>query len=250
MAPVGRWWLCGLAAGLPVLAAVPFWPSALAGRLVVPLLPLALAVRCGSPALAALLCRRARAFGLPPLRVSARAAACCPRRTAVAALQTNPEARKLLRHGKKERTIIQPRASGLLPLKARLDVHNESKRQIIELKTTRDLGVVTAAMQRYRYWLSAAFYQHLVGGQSVVFVFVQTTPPHDVAVIPLERPQLQAGREQWQSALARFDDCWQRNDWPEAIPETLEDDPLWLANFPVAKTRQPPFQRMIQELKL
>ena len=171
-------------------------------------------------------------------------------RAVVAALQTHREARKLLRHGKKERTIIQPRASGLLPLKARLDVHNESKRQIIELKTTRDLGVVTVAMQRYRYWLSAAFYQHLVGGQSVVFVFVQTTPPHDVAVIPLERPQLQAGREQWQRALARFDDCWQRNDWPEAISETLEDDPLWLANFPVAKTRQPPFQRMIQELRL
>ena len=85
----GRWWLCGLAAGLPVLAAVPFWPSALAGRLVVPLLPLpvlvasvsgcrsrwlahgcrrVLVVRCGSPALAAFVCRRARAFGLPPLR--------------------------------------------------------------------------------------------------------------------------------------------------------------------------------------
>lgn len=171
-------------------------------------------------------------------------------RAVVAALQTDPEARKLLRHGKKERTIIQPRASGLLPLKARLDVHNESKRQIVELKTTWNLTASQMAMDRYRYSLSAAFYRDLVRGQDVVFVFVQTTPPHNVAVIPLERPQLRAGQEQWQSALARFDDCWQRNDWPEAISETLEDDPLWLANFPVAKTRQPPFQRMIQELRL
>ena len=47
-------------------------------------------------------------------------------RALVAALHADPDARKLLRGGKKERTIIQPRASGLLPLKARLDVHHES----------------------------------------------------------------------------------------------------------------------------
>ena len=34
--------------------------------------------------------------------------------------------------------------------------------------------------------------------------------PHEVAVIPMERQQLQAGREQWQTALARFDQCWAR----------------------------------------
>ncbi|MCK7582377.1 MAG: hypothetical protein MZV65_46830 [Chromatiales bacterium] len=39
----------------------------------------------------------------------------------------------------------------------------------------------------------------------MAFVFVQTAPPHEVAVIPMERQQLQAGREQWQAALARFD---------------------------------------------
>lgn len=44
-------------------------------------------------------------------------------RAIAAALQASPEARKWLRHGKKERTIIQPRQPGLLPLKARLDVH-------------------------------------------------------------------------------------------------------------------------------
>lgn len=160
-------------------------------------------------------------------------------RAVVAALQTDPEARKLLRHGKKERTIIQPRASGLLPLKARLDVHNESKRQIVELKTTWNLAASQMAMDRYRYSLSAAFYRDLVRGQSVVFVFVQTTPPHDVAVIPLERPQLQAGQEQWQTALTRFDDCWQRNNWPEATPETLDDDPLMMDLTPTsAATRR------------
>jgi hypothetical protein len=167
----------------------------------------------------------------------------------VTALQNDPEARKLLRHGKKERTIIQLRASGLLPLKARLDVHDETKRQVVELKTTWNLAASQRAMDRYRYPLSAAFYRDLVRGQSVVFVFVQTTPPHDVAVIPLERSQLQAGREQWQSALARFDDCWQRNDWPEAVPETLDDDPLLLDLMPPsAATRR--LERQVGELAL
>lgn len=160
-------------------------------------------------------------------------------RAITAALRASTEARKLLHHGKKERTIIQPRASGLLPLKARLDIHHESKRQVIELKTTWNLAAVQATMERYRYPLSAAFYQDLVRGQGVVFIFVETTPPHEVAVMPMERPRLQTGREQWQTALARFDRCWTANDWPEAEPAAPDDDPL-MVNFIPAKaaTRQ------------
>jgi len=159
-------------------------------------------------------------------------------RAIVAALQASPEARKLLRGGKKERTIIRPRARGLLPLKARLDVHRESQRQVIELKTTWNLARAQAAMERYRYPLSAAFYRDLVRGQSVVFVYVQTAPPHGVAVIPMERQQLQAGREQWQAALARFDRCWQANDWPEAEPVAPDDDPLMVPFNPVPTSRR------------
>ncbi|MEI2781272.1 MAG: PD-(D/E)XK nuclease-like domain-containing protein [Candidatus Competibacter sp.] len=159
-------------------------------------------------------------------------------RAIVAALQADAEARKLLRHGKKERTIIQPRQAGLLPLKARIDVHDESKRQVVELKTTWNLAAAQATMERYRYPLSAAFYRELVRGQGVAFVFVQTTPPHDVAVIPMERQQLQAGRDQWETALARFDDCWRRNDWPEAEPATPDDDPLMIPIIPVPALRR------------
>ncbi len=169
-------------------------------------------------------------------------------RALVAALQASPEARKLLRHGKKERTIIQPRARGLLPLKARLDIHHEAKRQVIELKTTWNLAAAQATMERYRYPLSAAFYRELVRGQGVAFVFVQTREPFEVAVMPMERQQLQAGREQWQTALARFDDCWRRNDWPEAEPATPDDDPL-LMDFMPAKARQR-FELPVGELAL
>ncbi len=159
-------------------------------------------------------------------------------RALVAALHASPEARKLLRHGKKERTIIQPRARGLLPLKARLDIHHEAKRQVIELKTTWNLAAAQATMERYRYPLSAAFYRELVRGQGVAFVFVQTREPFEVAVMPMERQQLQAGRDQWETALAHFDDCWRRNHWPEAEPTTPDDDPLMIPIIPVPALRR------------
>lgn len=106
------------------------------------------------------------------------------------------------------------------------------------------------AMERYRYPLSAAFYQDISRSQSVVFVFVQTTPPHDVAVIPMERQQLQAGQEQWQSALARFDDCWRRNDWPEAEPATPDDDPLMMDFMPAKAAARQRFDLPTGELAL
>lgn len=171
-------------------------------------------------------------------------------RAIVAALQASPEARKLLRHGKKERTIIQPRARGLLLLKARLDIHHEAKRQVIELKTTWNLAAAQATMERYRYPLSAAFYRDLVKGQSVIFVFAQTAPPHGVAVIPMERQQLQAGREQWETALAHFDDCWRRNDWPEAEPDTPDDDPLMMSFIPPKAAARQRFELPVGEMAL
>ena len=172
-------------------------------------------------------------------------------RAIVAAVQANPEARKLLRHGKKERTIIQPRQPGLLPLKARIDVHHESKRQIIELKTTWNLDAIETAMTRYRYPLSAAFYRDLVRGQSVIFVFVQTREPLEVLVMPMETWQLREGEMQWRTALEMFDTCWKLGQWPELEPTAPaeDDDPLMLPAL-AAPTARPRFEIPVGELTL
>lgn len=154
-------------------------------------------------------------------------------RAIVAALKADKTANRLLTYGKKERTIIQPRAAGLLPLKARLDVHYEAKRLVVELKTTRDLGVIRTSIERYRYPLSAAFYRDMVRGQATAFVFVQTTPPHDIEIVELPSAQLEEGREQWKAALRRFDDCWRRGEWLEAEPVAVDDDPLMLPGTPL-----------------
>jgi hypothetical protein len=167
----------------------------------------------------------------------------------VAALRACKDVNRLLTYGKKERTIVKPRASGLLPLKARLDVHCEAKRLIVELKTTRDLGVIRASMERYRYPLSAAFYRDMVRGQSTVFVFVETREPFEVEVFEMSRAQLDDGREQWQSALRRFDECWLANEWPEAEPVAPDDDPLMMSFLPTS-TNRPRFEIPVGEMAL
>ncbi len=174
-------------------------------------------------------------------------------RAVVAALAAHQEARKLLRGGRKERTIIQPRPRGLLPLKARLDVHQESQRAVVELKTIRDLGLVKQSMERYRYPLSAAFYRDMVRGQAVTFVFVQSTPPYEILVMPMSRIELQDGEIMWRTALEMFDTCWKLNQWPEMEPTTtdMDDDPLMM-NFtpPKAAGRSPRFELPVGELAL
>ena len=171
-------------------------------------------------------------------------------RAIVAALRADPDARKLLRGGKKERTIIRPRAGGLLPLKARLDVHQESRREVIELKTTWNIAAAEAAMTRYRYELSGAFYRDLVRGQSVTFIFVQSREPYDVLVMPMTRTQLQDGEMQWRAALEMFDTCWRLNQWPELEPAALDDDPLLMDFTPAKAAARQRFELPVGELAL
>ena len=157
----------------------------------------------------------------------------------IAAMKAHPEARLLLSGGKKEQTIIQERGRGLLPLKARLDIHHENQRLVGELKTIHDINQIKTTMQRYRYPLSAAFYRELAQALTVVFIFVQTHEPFDIAVFELLPLDLQEGCEQWQSALQRFDQCWLKNEWPEAEPVTdMDDDPLMMNFMPMNQNRQ------------
>ena len=171
-------------------------------------------------------------------------------RDMVAALRANPDSRKLLRGGKKELTVIQHRRGGLLPLKARLDIHHASSRGVVELKTTRDLSMIEKSMERYRYPLSAAFYRNIVLGDSVTFVWVQSVPPHDVFVMPMSAADLRRGDEMRRTALDKFDECWVKNEWPEA--PALGDDPLMMDFMPKAQQQQrmPRFEFQPGELSL
>ena len=146
----------------------------------------------------------------------------------VAVLKSDSEAFKLLRYGSKEKTIIQPRHGELLPLKARLDVLNQTKHLVVELKTIYSIQAVETAIERYRYYLSASFYQDISKSKTVNFVFVKTAEPFEVQILEITKEQLQKGREQYQMALKLFDQCWQSNDWPEAETTSKSEDELYI----------------------
>ena len=147
----------------------------------------------------------------------------------VAAMKAHPDARLLLTGGKKEQTFVQERERGLLPLKARLDIHHPDQRRVGELKTIHSLDAIDKAIDRYRYALSAAFYADISHADTVQFIFVQTSEPYEVATFEMPRLHLQDGREQYQSALHRFDACWKTGDWPEAaLIMADDDDPLMM----------------------
>ncbi|MBK8752307.1 MAG: PD-(D/E)XK nuclease-like domain-containing protein [Candidatus Competibacteraceae bacterium] len=168
------------------------------------------------------------------------------------ALQYDNDARKLLRYGRKERTIVKPRAAGLLPLKARLDIHNEAKRQVIELKTTRDSATIQKTIADYHYLLSAAFYQDISQSHSVVFIFVESAEPYRIEIFEPAYGQLDQGRELMAIKLQQFDECWLANHWPEAPPTPeLEDDPLFMPMpLMTAKPNLPRFEIEVGELAL
>jgi hypothetical protein len=85
----------------------------------------------------------------------------------------------------------------------------------------------------------------------VIFVFVQTREPYEVLVMPMERPQLRDGERQWQAALARFDQCWQANEWPEVEPVAdLDDDPLMMNFMPAKAATRQRFEWPVGELAL
>jgi hypothetical protein len=161
-------------------------------------------------------------------------------RAIVAAMKAHPDARLLLTGGRKEQTIIQERERGLLPLKARLDIHHPDQRLVVELKTIHSLDTMNKAIDRYRYALSGAFYADIAQAETVQFIFVQTQEPYEVATFEMSRLQLQDGREQYQAALSRFDDCWKTGDWPKTEPTPeLDDDPLMMNFMPTAKQNSP-----------
>ena len=82
----------------------------------------------------------------------------------------------------------------------------------------------------------------------MTFIFVQSREPHDVLVIPMERQQLHAGREQWRTALESFDSVG-ANEWPEPEPAALDDDPLMI-DFTPANAAARRFELPVGELAL
>ena len=149
----------------------------------------------------------------------------------VKAIRRNPVAGTLFRTGEPEKVIAVEREPHRLPLKGRLD-WLAPQPAIVELKTATDASRegFLRAVYRHGYHLSAAYYRMLVGRAtgtpedaiSHTFVVAETERPYAVAVYPTSERLLAEGREMWETALARFDECWINGEWPGYPVEALD----------------------------
>jgi exodeoxyribonuclease VIII len=149
----------------------------------------------------------------------------------VRAIRRHPVAGGLFKGGEPEKILAVEREPHRLPLKGRPD-WLAPQPAIVELKTATDASRegFLRAVYRHGYHLSAAYYRMLVGRAtgtpeaaiSHTFVVVETERPYAVAVYPTSERLLAEGRKLWETALARFDECWINRDWPSYPVETLD----------------------------
>ena len=149
----------------------------------------------------------------------------------VKAIRRHPVAGTLFNAGEPEKILTVAREPHRLPLKGRLDWLNPQP-AIVELKTATDASPAgfLRAVYRHGYHLSAAYYRMLVGRTTGTpeaaiphtFVVAETKYPYAVAVYPSSERLLAEGRDLWETALARFDECWINDDWPSYPVESLD----------------------------
>jgi len=147
------------------------------------------------------------------------------------AIRKHPVAGTLFKAGEPEKVVTVGREPHLLPLKGRLDWLSPQP-AIVEFKTASDAGRESflRAVYRHGYHLSAAYYRMLVGRATgtpeadIPHTFVVAEPkyPYAVAVYPTSERLLAEGRGLWETALARFDECWTGGEWPSYPVEALE----------------------------
>ena len=149
----------------------------------------------------------------------------------VKAIRRHPVAGTLFKTGEPEKVIAVEREPHRLPLKGRLD-WLAPQPAIVEFKTATDASRegFLRAVYRHGYHLSAAYYRMLVGRTTGTpeaaiphtFVVAETERPYAVGVYPTSERLLAEGRDLWETALARFDECWTDGEWPSYPVETLD----------------------------
>ena len=149
----------------------------------------------------------------------------------VKAIRKHPVAGTLFKAGEPEKILTVEREPHRWPLKGRLD-WLAPQPAIVELKTATDASRAgfLRAVHRHGYHLSAAYYRMLVSRTTGTpeadiphtFVVAETERPYAVAVYPTSERLLAEGRDLWETALARFDECWTHDDWPSYPVESLD----------------------------
>jgi hypothetical protein len=127
-------------------------------------------------------------------------------------------------HGDAETVLIWQEDNGVW-CRAMFDWWSSDRAHIIDLKTTGN-GVSTGdagrTMANMGYEVSEAFYlrgltrlmPELAGRAKFTFVFAETDPPYEAAVIENDATGREMGRRKIEYAISRFGDCQRDGEWP------------------------------------
>lgn len=127
-------------------------------------------------------------------------------------------ASELFRDGQAELSIVWEDASGFL-CKARIDWLKNTKRVMVDLKTTLDAASFEKSMASYGYHRQMAFYRRgleTLGFTDVVpwVVAVDKEAPYGVRAAPISEDALAVGRREVEHLLGVLVECSFENKWP------------------------------------
>jgi len=152
----------------------------------------------------------------------------------VDAVHQHPEAGALIAHSDREKSLFAQ--EGGLWLKGRIDCLLTSGSIIADLKTCElaDLGSVERAIFSYGYHRQAAYYLRLANllglkKSQFIFIFVEKTPPHCVAVYSLTEDALRMGEQEIAKSLRALKICTKVGVWPGRNPGiNTASLPMWV----------------------
>lgn len=147
------------------------------------------------------------------------------------AVRQHPAAAALLAHGKAEQSFWWDDAATDLRCKCRPDWLNGDT--VVDVKTTTDASPrgFAKSIATFRYHVQASHYLAGLGAERFLFIAVEKTYPHPVAVYELDADALDVGNELRQHEMRVIADCRAIGEWPgySADVETLSL-PRWALN--------------------
>lgn len=142
------------------------------------------------------------------------------------AVRAHGVAASYLRHGSAEQCIYWQIAD--VDYKARVDLYDDTRGVVVEFKTTPDLSrhALRRTIEMYHYHTQLAWYCDGIaatGGAvtKCVWIFVETNPPHDVAVVRATDYQLALGRAEYMRWIEMLRTCRSTAAWPGSAPEEI-----------------------------
>lgn len=143
------------------------------------------------------------------------------------AIRAHPLASEMLKGGASEVTALWRHESTGLRCKARGDYYVESRRMLVDLKTTEDARpeAFARSVAKFGYHRQRAFYGDGFAAcghpiEHFVFVVIERTPPYLIAVYTLDLEATVRGREAISAAMAELDYCITADTFP-GYPMTI-----------------------------